>query len=117
MAGSGWMPPGPPLSEWLKYSTVPPELLTSPYVMARRVTADRMNRPPYTSVKRSLTVFRGRGMRTGVSSRRGRLASDPVAGLRHGLDDRGVAELAAQPADRDLHATGERVGHLVPDTR
>jgi len=39
---------------------------------------------------------------------------DPVAGLGQRLDDRRVAELAPQPADRHLDRARERVGHLVP---
>src|SRR5579864_1905860 len=39
---------------------------------------------------------------------------DPVADAGDGLDERGVAEFAAEPADGDLDGLGERVGVLVP---
>jgi hypothetical protein len=39
---------------------------------------------------------------------------DPVADAGDGLDGRGVAEFAAEPADGDLDGFGERVGVDVP---
>src|SRR5687767_10371589 len=41
--------------------------------------------------------------------------SDPVAGLGYRLDERWIAELGPQPADRDLDGVGERIRLLVPD--
>src|SRR5215472_18224007 len=83
-------------------------MISSPVPEAR-------NSPPYSKVSRSRMVCRGsRGL---LASRSWTLIaepSDPVAGLGDRVDDRRVAELAAQPADGDLHRGGERVGHLVP---
>jgi hypothetical protein len=42
-------------------------------------------------------------------------SADPVPDPRRGKDDRGIAELAAQPADGNGDRVGERVGVLVPD--
>jgi len=39
---------------------------------------------------------------------------DPVADAGDGLDERGAAVFAAEPADGDLDGFGERVGVLVP---
>ncbi len=46
--------------------------------------------------------------------RSGRNAGDAVANIGDRLDDGGLAELAAQPVDRDGDDVGERVGVLVP---
>ena len=48
-------------------------------------------------------------------SRSGAAVRDPVADPGSRLDDVRLSELAPQPADRDLHGLGERVGVLVPD--
>src|SRR5689334_2935812 len=45
---------------------------------------------------------------------RERLVGDPVADPGERLDRRGLSELAAQAAERDVDRVGERVDELVP---
>src|ERR1700735_464614 len=93
---------------------------------ASRIAPEMKNTPPKSRARRRRIVRRGRRSRrldrrppagSWYSSRTLTGASDPVAGLGDGVDDRGIAELCAQPADGDLDRVRERVRGLVPDPR
>src|SRR6266568_8490624 len=62
-------------------------------------------RSPLRGTPASLLVSRG-GLVAGICAQ--------VADARDGLDGRGVAEFAAEPAEGDLDCLGERGGVLVP---